>query len=195
MYPVKSIYPEFKCLTIFRKVMKRIETAKGVSRHLMRQLKSGSTDGKDSNYAGCKSYNPKTYKRKYSHKYAWLVTKETSLFQKHLDSLMTEHNIEIDKKKKEMFGDEDYNMDAWDELYSIMAVKYPMFHRYSPSADGMFQDFDRNYPIKWLWGEQGKYEMMGKKFEFYQAMLARDKRVRTISSLNDDVIGVIYSYL
>ena len=40
--------------------------------------------------------------------------------------------------------------------------------------------------------EMDKYDKMG---AFYDMMLIRDKRVGTRQSLNDDVIGVIFSYL
>ena len=117
MYSVKNIYPKFKCVTLFRKVMKEY----------------------------------KKYMAKWLNAFGLFYRLSIRIYR---SSQLTAH---IRK-----------------------------------TGGNVCQDLDENFCVKWLWNEQNKWDKMA---VFYEAMLARDKRVRTTSSLNDDVIGVIYSYL
>jgi hypothetical protein len=178
MTSIKTIYPEFKSLTTFRKVMKRIESAKGEDWKLRKNLKD--IDYKRGMYA---------------------MREQTPMFQRHFENLMDEEELEIDKMEEE-YRDEKIRegasewlgSDDWDIIHQRMSVKFPMFHKFIQSqyGDRWVQYVDKNYPQKWLWNEQNKYEMMAKKWESNQAMISRDYKAVTLC---DDVIGLINEYL
>jgi hypothetical protein len=187
MTSVKTIYPEFKCLTTFRKVMKRIESAKGIGYYLICKLKITDYER-----------NGKLCDRLY----AMREQGRTTMFYRHFENLLNEDEIELDKMEEEYteqkvreggsmwLGSED-----WDNIRQKMSVKFPMFYKFIHSkyqGDIWIEYVDKKYPQKWLWNEQNKYEMMAKKWEFQQAMISRDYKAITLC---DDVIGLINEYL
>jgi hypothetical protein len=166
-YSVKSIYPEFKCLTIFRKVVARIEK-KGDIWKARKNLKSANEDW------GCQ-YN--------------------KFFKEYHTKLWRESGDEYARLEKEIgitYDENGVGEYPHNKVTKIMVVKYPMLYRYCPYYKNIVGYTDEKLPQKWLWGEQNKYEMMAKKWEFNEAMISRDYKAVT---LGDDVIGLVFEYL
>lgn len=180
-YAVKTLYPEFKCLTTFRKVMKRIESVNGKWWKLWKKLQNPY----ERNIAINQVKNG--YFQRYSNR-------ENMLYSEYLQKLIDAANEEYNRLYKEMrIGVE--NMVGYDAKYEEFAAKlgakFPMFHKIG--TNGRWRShFDTNLPQKWLWGEQNKYDLVAKKWEFNEAMISRDYKAITLC---DDVIGLVFEYL
>jgi len=181
-YAVKTLYPEFKCLTTFRKVMKRIETAKGDWWKLMKPLRNPYERNIEIN---------KTKKGFWDR----FDNRENMLYSEYLQKLIDDDREEGNRLYMEMrithhniLSDYDEN---YEEFMGRLGAKFPMF--YKIGANGKWRSwFDERLPQKWLWAEQNKVDMMAKKWEFQQAMISRDYKTTTLC---DDVIGLVFEYL
>lgn len=181
-YAVKTLYPEFKCLTTFRKVMKRIETAKGDWWKLMKPLRN--------------PYIRKITINETKNGY-WkrIDNRENIMYSEYLQKLIDDEREEYNRLYMEMRLNyanllTDYDAE-YEEFKAKLGAKFPMFHKIA--TNGKWRSyFDENLPQKWLWGEQNKYDMMAKKWEFQQAMISRDYKATTLC---DDVIGLVFEYL
>jgi hypothetical protein len=177
-YSVKSIYPEFKCLTAHRAVMKRIETAQKKSEKTDREFKFVIIKKAKLIYAS----NKKIYMKEFEDD----LTKEEALYFK---------SKEFGRK----WGKFGYNHQMWiDENHKLRNANPWFYNRdmYEPNYCDMYggtygiSNNKKEYKF-FLW-KLKKMDEIEKRVVFYDAMLSRDYKEVTLC---DDVIGLIYEYL
>lgn len=213
-YTVKQLYPQFKCLTIHRKNMKRIESAKKKVEKDMNRMYRGSGleidriwEQRTFMFMFIRMVRPEEkYNCYFNMKFEPLFFEVYALerhFKEEIDtrrefSTLTEWKEHREKTRTEWFL---YNQE--------MRAKYPFLFEKNVFDEYINDDYSHyckyvNYPAVYLKKklndakasykqyEMDKYDRMG---TFYEMMLKRDGVVGARKSLNDDVIGVINSYM
>ena len=170
-YSVKSIYPEFKCLTDFRKVMARINNYN--KKQTMLCEKKGLYNKN--------RYNICVFNEEYRY---------NSYFQNHYEKASEEKNKYyeemIDKYRNYYTEDRD---EEEEKVKEEMKTKFPMWYKFEKGKTTFSSIIYKN---NWLLNERNKYDTMAKKWEFQQAMISRDYKAVTLC---DDVIGLVFEYL
>ena len=185
-YSVKTLYPEFKCLTAFRKVMARIENynkkqtmlweQKGLYKEYVDKYKEGGLYVYNTN-----RYNSCVYNEEYRY---------NSYLQNHYEKASEEKNEyyqEMIDKYRNYHTEDGKGED--EKVKEEMKKKFPMWYKFEK---GRTTFSSLIYKKNWLLNERNKYEMMAKKWEFQQAMISRDYKAVTLC---DDVIGLVFEYL
>lgn len=172
-YAVKTLYPEFKCLTAFRKVMKRIETynnRKGT------MLKGGIYVYNQNRYATAVHYEEQRHNSCYQEYFRALKKKDEDFLSEKWDEYINYYTEDARGDKKRFT---DACVKNCPELY----IK---------GENGEYRWTNKGLKEKWFMNEANKYDMMAKKWEFNEAMISRDYKTITLC---DDVIGVVFEYL
>ena len=204
-YAVKTLYPEFKCLTAFRKVMKRIDAynnkqslvgdektmgnvygvchlinfyndRNGAKFQIDRDRKSGLYVYNLKRYHIANIYEEKSHNSCYQEYY-------TALKKKDEEFISAQFNNYINYYTEDAKGDRKRFTDA-------CVKNCPEF--YIKGENGEYKWTNKGLKEKWFMNEANKYDMMAKKWEFNQAMISRDYKTITLC---DDVIGVVFEYL
>jgi hypothetical protein len=191
-YSVKTLYPEFKCLTAHRAIMKRIETA------------GKKIDRKNENKGRSDIHFQLMTALKIDYFWYLKSDKETARYKRTqvnsdiFEKIWKDFKAgEMDLYKKTVLRVPPMSRD-WEALEietdkrnAIMVKNMPyMFHK----IDGklVWRNNKEYVYDKWI-----KYEMWqsAKKENFYDAMLTRDKMLGMANSLPDEIVGEIFSFL
>jgi hypothetical protein len=183
-YSVKTIYPEFKCLTAFRKVMKRIESYTKQQAMLMKICNKWLIENCMEtilHWIHTRRYNTCKYNEEYRY---------NSYLQNNYEKASKEKNEyyqEMIDKYRNYYTEEGMSED--EIIKDEMKKKFPMWYKFEKGKTTFSVSIFKN---NWLLNERNKYDMMAKKWEFQQAMISRDYKAVTLC---DDVIGLVFEYL
>lgn len=180
-YSVKSIYPEFKCLTAHKAVMKRIETAQKKSDKKYKAFKYIII--KNYKMVGDEGfYNKKIYTREFEED----CKKEEAKF---LEAYRFRHK----------YGKIGNNHQLWIEENHRAKKANPWFYNrnvFEPKhydvCGGSYGIDNKPKEVKFFLWKLNKMNEIDKRIIFYDAMISRDYKAVTLC---DDVIGLIYEYL
>jgi hypothetical protein len=178
-YSVKTIYPEFKCLTAHRAVMKRIETAGNNIYKKYCNFKVPVTP--NLLYEALKIRKSWEWKRRQQGKVVENIVKNRAfynIYKKHSDM----EDVVMDTYRKHSNYGEIMKQDR------IKRMKECPFMYQKVDDYIFFRDLEDGY-IRWI-----RYEVWksAKMENFYEAMISRDYKAVT---LNDDVVREIFEYL
>jgi len=190
-YSAKTIYPQFKCLTTFKAVMKRIENAgnkywkKGlrfqehIARGIFKDLKYIEMD------FSCEYHKQEQVFKKISRR-GTMGKRFVKLYKR----------IQEENKRPIGFYDKDPSkaeeVANWYKNNKKLKSEYPyLLHKQLYTDEYIISS------IGGAWKRYKDYKMMkyAKKGEFYDAMLTRDKMLGMGNSLPDEIIGKIFQYL
>lgn len=189
-YSAKTIYPQFKCLTTFKAVMKRIENAgnkywkKGLRYHP--HIARGIF--KDLKYVemsfSCEYHNREQVFKKISMR-GTMGKRFVKLYNR----------IQEKNKRPIGFYTKDPNTEEvanWYKNNKKLKSEYPYLLQKQLYTDEYIIS-----SIGEAWKRYKDYKMMkyAKKGEFYDAMLTRDNVLGMGNSLPDEIIGQIFQYL
>jgi hypothetical protein len=202
-YAVKTLYPEFKCLTAFRKVMKRIDAYNNKQRLVGDEKTMGNV------YGVCHKINfyndrneVKIDRDRKSGLYVYNLNRyviATHYEEKWHNSCFQEYYRALKKKDEEFISAEFsnyinyYSEDAKGDRQRFQdACIKNCPELYQIGKDGEYKWTNKGLKERWFMNEANKYDMMMKKWEFNEAMISRDYKTTTLC---DDVIGLVFEYL
>jgi hypothetical protein len=180
-YSVKSIYPEFKCLTAHRAIMKRIETAQKKEEKTNKAFKYIII--KNYKMVGDEGFNNK------------------KIYMKEFEKDLEVEDIFYFKSKEfsRKCGKIGNNHQMWIEENHRLKKANPWFYNrnmYDPKHcevyGGTYGIRNKTKEDKFFYWKLKKMDEIEKRVAFYDAMLSRDYKAVTLC---DDVIGLIYEYL
>jgi len=195
-YSVKTLYPEFKCLTAHRAIMKRIDTA-GKNINTLYKYKDGKHRLKreegNIHHKLMEALRIDKWWWLSSNKFATMVRKteaKSVIFREIWDEA---HRGEM-KALDEIVFEEGRSDDS--EYIKECMVRYSDKKKkecpYLYSKGGYYLKHKIMAYEDWI-----KYEIWNsaKKENFYEAMLKRDEVLGMANSLPDEIVGEIFSFL
>jgi hypothetical protein len=174
-YAIKTLYPEFKCLTTFRKVMKRIDGVGARRKELER------CSWKITKYPLCDAGDILEYLNK----------KEVKRLTIRKRCETREFNDMYIEFLEEYFNVLHNNLDGLnDTQLKVLKEKFPHCFRSDKFGFKISNRVDALMNYKSF--EMNRWDTEEKKWEFNEAMISRDYKTTTLC---DDVIGLVFEYL
>lgn len=201
-YSVKTLYPQFKCLTAHRAIMKRIETAG--KRFLNKDLNGCSPVRRQ--IANLIFRDLKYVDKRISRDYSKQEVELTKLSNKaDFGKKFVELFKEVQSANRKPYGfyfnppPQKNIISKWEETNHKLKKDFPFL--FSKNKNDNYKSFGYNgyymRDLNYAWKKYKNYEMMdyAKKGEFYEAMLKRDEVLGMANSLPDEIVGEIFGFL